>query len=146
MRSGVKKMGTKFVVDLTQIHNNVNKILKTIPSRAYSALNEIANDVSGEAKDLAPVKKGFLQESIRGEVVKDNLGNTSAAIIYVPSNHQASTYAIKMHENTYNLGKGSVLKQQRTGKIVGKKFITRAIDNRSDRIKKIIEYYFRNKK
>lgn len=39
----------------------------------------------------------------------------------------------------------SVAKQIRVGKTVGRKFITRALDNKRERLRKIIEYYFKEK-
>ena len=116
-------------------------MLADIPRRTSAALNEIANEVAGEAKDLAPFKEGHLTESIRGEVAQGK----SAAVIYIPDNHQAASYAIKMHEETYNLGQGSLAKQQRVGKQVGRKFITRAMENKVGKIRRIIEYYFKEK-
>ena len=136
----------KIDVDMRAFRDRIDQVLAQMPERAHRAMNEIANDVSGEAKDLAPFKEGHLTESIRGEVVQDQNTGKLAAVVYVPANHQASSYAIKMHENFYNLGPGSVMKQQRVGKQVGRKFITRAMDNRRARIQKIIEYYFKGKK
>lgn len=132
----------KIVVDMSKFRSGVEKALESVPRRAFGALNECVNEVSGEAKDLAPFKEGHLTESIRGEVEKERDGNM-IGIVYVPSNHQAASYAVKMHEGTYNLGPGSVAKQQRVGKTVGRKFITRALDNKQDRLRKIIKRYFK---
>lgn len=138
--------GIKIKIDMRDFCEKAQAELAKSPDKARGALREIANEVSGEAKDLAPFKEGHLTESIRGEVVEAESGSGMAAVIYVPSNHQAASYAIKMHENTYNLGPGSVAKQKRVGKTVGRKFITRAMDARRDRIRKIIEYHFKVKK
>ncbi len=135
----------KIDVDMSKFHSGVEKALKSVPRRSFNALQECANEVSGEAKDLAPFREGHLTESIRGEVVQDQTTGKMAAVVYVPANHQAASYAVRMHEGTYNLGAGSVAKQQRVGKQVGRKFITRALDNKRDRIRKIIEFYFRRK-
>lgn len=137
-------IGIKLNVDISKFRSGVEKALESVPRRAFGALNECVNEVSGEAKDLAPLKEGHLTESIRGEVGKDRDGNM-IGIVYVPSNHQAASYAVKMHEGTYNLGPGSVAKQIRVGKTVGRKFITRALDNKRERLRKIIEYYFKEK-
>ncbi len=139
-------MPSKVIIDLSGFRRNVATVLKTVPQRASGALREIAGDVSGEAKDLAPFREGHLTESIRGEVVQEQTTGKMAAVVYVPANHQAASYAVRMHEGSYNLGAGSVAKQQRVGKQVGRKFITRALDNKRDRIRKIIEFYFRRKK
>ena len=135
----------KIDVDMRAFRDRIDQVLAQMPERARRAMTEIANDVSGEAKDLAPFKDGHLMESIRGEVVQDQNTGQMAAVIYVPANHQASSYAIKMHEGTYNLGPGSVAKQIRVGKTVGRKFITRALDNKRERLRKIIERYFKEK-
>ncbi len=143
LRGGVV-MKITMQIDLSKLRRGVNATLADIPRRTSAALNEIANEVAGEAQDLAPFKEGHLTESIRGEVAQDDAGK-SAAVIYIPTNHQAASYAIKMHEETYNLGQGSLAKQQRVGKQVGRKFITRAMENKVGRIRRIIEYYFREK-
>ena len=52
--------------------------------------------------------------------------------MYVPSNAQSKDYAIFMHESFYLLGSGSLEKQRKVNVTVGRKFITRGIDeNRS---------------
>ena len=137
--------GIKITVDLSRFRRGVETVLADVPRRTSGALREIAAEVSGEAKDLAPFREGHLTESIRSEVVNDSSGHATAAVVYIPANHQAASYAVKMHEGTYNLGKGSVMKQQRVGKTVGRKFITRALDNKRERLRRIIEYYFEEK-
>ena len=132
-------------INLNRFRTGVEAVLDAIPERASRALNECANEIASEAKDLAPFREGHLTEGIRGEVVRDGNGNATAAVVYVPANHQSASYAVKMHENTYSLGPGSVAKQIRVGKTVGRKFITRALDNKRERLRKIIEYYFKEK-
>ena len=138
--------GIKINVDVRGFREKVLAELAKTPEKARGALRKIADDVAGEAKALAPFKEGHLTESIQSKVVEAESGSGMAAVIYVPSNHQAASYAIKMHENTYNLGPGSVVKQRRNGKTVGRKFITRAMDARRDHIRGIIESYFKVKK
>ncbi len=137
-------IGIKLNVDMSKFRSGVEKALESVPRRAFGALNECTNEVSDEAKAQAPFREGHLEASITGQVEKDRDGNM-IGIVYVPSNHQAASYAVKMHEGTYNLGPGSVAKQIRVGKTVGRKFITRALDNKRERLHKIIERYFKEK-
>ena len=114
----------------------INRELMQQPERAKHALDSVGGFINGEAKDRAPVKEGFLTADISNSTVKYQ--KSYAAVIYVPSNATSAPYAIKMHEGKYNLGSDSEAKSHKTGKGVGAKFITRAIDANRDVIKEII--------
>ncbi len=111
-------------------------MLELLGKQGHIALQEVADHISGEAKDMAPFDEGILTENIRGDV--QNRGGIEAAVISVPSNAPSKDYAIPMHEGDYNLGEGSLAKQSRVGKQVGKGYITRAIDDNRTKIKEII--------
>lgn len=105
--------------------------------RVHEALSDVGSHIAGEAKDRAPVEEGHLTEAISSEVIPHK--NSEAALIFVPANHQSAPYAIPRHENDYNLGEGSLAKQSRTGRQVGSKYITRAIDDNRQTIAEIIQ-------
>ena len=59
------------------------------------------------------------------EVVKN--AESMAARASVPVNSAARSYAIKMHEGHYHLGKNSAAKQASSSVVVGRKFLERSI-------------------
>ena len=124
-------MSTGISFDLGQFNLNLKKLENLHHSQIEKALEEIGDFVSKEAKLRAPVKEGILTMTIEPNVQ----GN--AVIIRVPENSPASDYAIPMHEHEYNLGDKSQQKQGKVGAEVGRKFITRAIDDNQKKIMKI---------
>jgi hypothetical protein len=119
----------------SQFDARVRKLIKLQPQKKRAALQDIAVFLEGEVKDHTAVDEGHLTENVRGEVQED--GNRMAAVIKIPANSQASQYAIPMHENNYKLGKKSLDKRSKTGKPVGKKYISNPIDNNHDTIREI---------
>lgn len=119
----------------------IRRELMAQPERAKRAMNAVGGFINGEAKDRAPIKEGFLTSDISNETVK--FEKSYAAVIYIPSNATSAPYAIKMHEGKYNPGVASEAKAAKTGKSVGNKFITRAIDANRDDITEIIKYELR---
>lgn len=114
----------------------IRRELMDQPERAKRAMNAVGGFINTEAKDRSPVKEGFLTSDISNQTVQ--FEKSYAAVIYIPSNATSASYAIPMHEGKYNLGKDSEAKAAKTGKGVGNKFITRAIDANRDVIKEII--------
>ena len=106
------------------------------PVRARRAMDAVGGFLNGEAKDLAPVDEGFLTGEISNLTV--NYRRSYAAVIYIPGNGQSAQYAIAMHEGFYRIGAKSTNKQSKVGKVVGRKFITRALDNNITVIGEII--------
>ncbi|WP_288610166.1 hypothetical protein [uncultured Victivallis sp.] len=105
-------------------------------SAADRAMSDVASFVASEAKDRTPVLTGALTMDVTGETGRE--GDTAIAAVKVPSNSPAASYAVKMHEEAYNPGPGSIDKQRRTGQRVGKKYITRAIDDNREKIRRIL--------
>lgn len=114
----------------------IRRELMAQPERAKRAMNAVGGFINTEAKDRSPVKEGFLTSDISNQTVQ--FEKSYAAVIYIPSNATSAPYAIPMHEGKYNLGKDSEAKAAKTGKGVGNKFITRAIDANRDVIREII--------
>ena len=129
-------MAVSFRLDVSQFTRKLRETAEREAQAELAAMDEVAKFLSGEAKDRAPFREGFLTESIRGESGMEQ-GEATAAI-FVASNSQAASYAVAMHEEIYDPGPGSVGKQERVGKTVGRKFITRAIDENREKIMEII--------
>ena len=95
-----------------------------------------ANALLGEVKKRTPIDEGFLTADVSNKTVAYK--KSFAAVVYVPSNATSSKYAIPMHEHRYNLGRKSIQKQRKVGKLVGRKYITRALWDNTKSIKAII--------
>lgn len=130
-------MAAKFRFNTSGLSANIRQILNDRPAAARRAMNAVGGYLNGESKDLCPVDEGFLTSEISNKTVVNP--KSYAAVIYVPQNGQSASYAIAMHENHYNIGKNSRLKQRKVGKIIGRKFITRALDANVKEIKSIIK-------
>ena len=133
-------MSCKIKVDFSQIKTGC----RNLSILSNQALNNIAEQIAdkwiGEAKNNAPIDKGFLTADITQRVELIN-GNW-VINCYVPTNAPSSSYAVKMHEEEYNLGVNSLAKQAK-GFSVGNKYIKRAMDDLESEIPKIIEHEYR---
>jgi hypothetical protein len=130
-------MAAKFRFNTSGLSANIRQILNDRPAAARRAMNAVGGYINGEAKELCPVDEGFLTSEISNRTVVNP--KSYAAVIFVPQNGQSAPYAIAMHENHYFLGPNSKLKQKKVGRIVGRKFITRALDANVRTIKRIIQ-------
>jgi hypothetical protein len=101
---------------------------------------QIADKWIGEAKNNAPIDKGFLTADITQRV--EFIDGTWVINCYVPVNAPSASYAIKIHEEEYNLGANSLAKQAK-GFEVGNKYIKRAMDDVQDDMPRIIEHEYR---
>ena len=120
----------------SELGRKVQEQLQAMPYKTQRAMNAVGGFLNGEAKDRAPVDEGFLTADISNKTVENN--KSFAAVIYIPSNAASAKYAIPMHENTYQLGENSKKKQTKVGVPVGRKFITRALDDNRKQIRQII--------
>lgn len=137
-------MAGKFTFNTRELAAGIRRELLEHRGRARHALNAAAGYIASEAKDRAPIDEGFLTADISHKAV-DN-GKSWSAAIYIPSNAPSSGYAIRMHEGEYNLGPKSRERARKTGKTVGRKFITRAIDDNRDDILKVIQFEMKKKR
>ena len=96
-------MGFKF--DLGPLNRAIEAEQKRMQTRKRQTAEDVKDYWIGEIKDLTPIDEGHLTESITGRI--EQTPDSTKVIAYVPSNHQAASYAIKMHEGIYNLGKKS---------------------------------------
>ncbi len=104
----------------------IKRAIAEEPVRARRAMDAVGGFLNGESKENAPVDEGFLVSEISNMTIIYK--KSIAAVIYVPSNGQSSSYAIAMHEGFYQLGENSKAKQSKVGRVVGRRFIVRAMD------------------
>lgn len=126
-----------FRFNTRELGQRIQQELQRMPDKTKRAMNVAGYEIVREARYRVPKKEGLLETSITNETVRYE--KSHAAVIYVPSNSPASEYAIAMHENNYNIGPDSQEKQAKTGKTVGRKYISRALDENHDRIIRIIQ-------
>lgn len=126
-----------FRFNTRELGEGIRRELQRMPEKTKRAMDGVGGYVNGEVRKRTPVDEGHLTASITNETVAYE--KSHAMVIYVPSNSPAAEYAVAMHENNYNIGADSIAKQAKTGKIVGKKYISRALDENRDRIVKIIK-------
>lgn len=121
----------------TNVFNaNIRQVLMSQPLRTRRAMDAVGGYLNGEVKKRTPIDEGFLTADVSNQTVQYR--KSFAAVVYVPSNATSSKYAIPMHEHKYNLGKKSIQKQRKVGKLVGRKYITRALWDNLKTIKEII--------
>jgi len=122
----------KFTVNKNDFSARVKKLAKAHPEKVEHGMIAISHLGEGEIKKRTPVDEGTLTGDVRGDV--QPYKKSSAAVFSIPSNAPSSSYAVKMHEGDYNLGPLSQKKAAKVGVGVGRKFITRAIDDNTQRI------------
>lgn len=128
--------GTVFRFNTSSLAAGIRREIASHPERVRHAMNAVGGFLAGEAKDRTPVDEGFLTADVTSETVQN--AKSFAAVIYIPANAPSSSYAVAMHEGFYQLGKNSLAKQAKTGKVAGRKYLTRAIDDNRPRIAEIM--------
>ena len=118
------------------LSSGIRQILQSQPLRTRRAMDAVGGYLNGEVKKRTPIDEGFLTADVSNKTVAYK--KSFAAVVYVPSNATSSKYAIPMHEHRYNLGRKSIQKQRKVGKLVGRKYITRALWDNTKSIKAII--------
>ena len=127
-----------FRFETKQLEEKIRKRLAETPLAERSIMRQIAVFIEKEAKLRAPVDQGFLTADIHNMVA--DTGHGFAAVVYVPVNCPSAQYATAMHENHYNLGPNSLVKQTKVGVTVGRKYLSRAIHENQDGIMKRIAF------
>lgn len=133
-------MSVKINFDSSRLKNGCKDLSKLSNEALQNIGEQIADKWIGAAKNNAPKDKGNLEMDITQRV--EFIDGTWVINCYVPDNSHSSTYAIKMHEEEYNLGVKSVAKAN-LGFSVGNKYIKRAMDDLESEIPKIIEHEYR---
>ena len=127
----------KFRFSTRELGRRIQEAARANGAAALKAMNDAGHFLRGQVQLRTPVDKGNLTADIAMEVVPHQ--KSLATVLYIPSNAPSSQYAIPMHEGNYDLGENSIEKQRKVNVIVGRKFITRAIDENRATIKEIIK-------
>lgn len=120
--------------DDSEFQMRLRRLIAEVGPKVERALEAAGDIAQREARDRAPVDEGVLTDSIEHEVYV----NEGSVVIRVPINAPASEYAVPMHEGQYNLGPKSAAKQSQVGVAVGRKYITRALDENRKEIRAAI--------
>ncbi|PGM50810.1 HK97 gp10 family phage protein [Bacillus thuringiensis] len=121
---------------------NARAIIDAASTAAKEALEDITNDIVKASSGAAPHDEGTLEKSWSKEVTKQN-GKLVGQVQYAVRGENGYNYAVKMHEQQYNLGAKSVGKSG-TGMSgaaypVGSHFLTRPFNGEMPTYKKHIE-------
>ena len=127
---------TLFRYNTRDLGQKIQQQLQSMPGKCKRAMDAVGGYLNGETKDRTPVDEGTLTADISNRT--EQYKKSYAAVVYVPSNAPSAPYAVPMHEGRYNLGKNSLIKQSKTGKNVGRKYMTNALFDNRDKIKRII--------
>ena len=135
-------MNIKLSFDTSGFSGGLRMLEKMSVDARIAAAEQIGDVMIGRAKNNAPVDEGSLTQDITHTV--ENKDGTIVVYCYVPANAPSASYAIKMHEEDYNLGPNSLAKAAK-GFSVGNKYIRRAMDNSVKDIGEIIEYEYKRR-
>ncbi len=127
----------KFRANTSEFGRKIREAARANGAAALKAMQDTGHFLRGQVQLRTPVDKGNLTADIAMDVVRNE--KSLSAVLYIPSNAPSSQYAIPMHEGFYILGTNSLEKQRKVAAIVGRKFITRAIDDNRPTIREIIK-------
>ncbi|WP_404403805.1 hypothetical protein [Jeotgalibacillus malaysiensis] len=91
-----------------------------------SGVNQVAEDVHSTSQKLAPLDEGGLMESGSVEPAVTSGSKIEAKVGY------NKEYALRMHEDIYNLGETSRKKPNVDGMTVGRKYLSQPLEIKSD--------------
>ena len=126
----------KFRFSTRELGRRIQEAARANGAAAMKAMQDTGHFLRGQVQLRTPVDEGNLTADIAMRVVQHE--RSLATVLFIPSNAPSSQYAIPMHEGFYQLGENSREKQRKVNVIVGRKFITRAIDENRATIKEII--------
>ena len=127
----------KFRVNTREFGRRIQEAARANGAAALKAMQDTGHYLRGQVQLRTPVDEGNLTADIAMRVVQYQ--RSLATVLFIPSNAPSSQYAIPMHEGFYQLGENSREKQRKVNVMVGRKFITRAIDDNRATIKEIIK-------
>ena len=125
------------IIGLAGLHQRIEQAIREHESMIEKTLSEIGDVGVFESVIRAPKDAGDLEESIEKHLGHDSDGQ--AVAVRIPNNDSAASYALRMHEDKYQLGPKSAQKQNKTGVEVGRKYITRGIEAGKPQFEEIIE-------
>ena len=132
----------KLTFDASKFRKRLHLLEKMSLDARMAAAEQIADKILGRAIDNVPKDTGALELDLAQTV--ENRDGTIVVFCYVPDGAKSSEYAIKMHEEKYNLGPNSLAKAAK-GVSVGNKYIRRAMDDSVEDIGNIIEFEYKRR-
>jgi hypothetical protein len=105
---------------------------KRVAKKAEEALNMIAEDLLAESQKHAPFDQGDLMGSGSVDPAKLDGDKLIAKVGY------SSEYALRRHEDIYNLGEASLEKEKATGVKVGRKYLSRPLQQNSEKYSNLL--------
>lgn len=100
--------------------------------KALETTNENLEDLLNKSNEYAPIDKGDLVGNGSVDPAKKQGDELRSRVGY------SKEYALRMHEDIYNLGEQSQEKQESTGKKIGRKYLSRATNENSDKYSKYL--------
>lgn len=125
-----------------------NAIAKEIERASKNALEDVMNDLVKASSGAAPHDEGTLEKSWSKEISNGGDGYVGT-VSYAVRGENGYNYAIKMHEQQYNLGAKSQAKGGGTGMSgknysVGSHFLTRPLHGEEQTYRKYIAKKVKN--
>ena len=130
------KVGVE-IIGMAGLRQRIEQAIRAHAGQLEKTLSEIGDVAVLESALRAPVDEGILTESIENTLGQDEDG--PAVAIRIPNNSPAAPYALRMHEDEYQLGPKSEQKQNKSGVEVGRKYITRGIEAGKPQFEDIIK-------
>ena len=127
-----------FTYNVRNLDAAVRRLLDRHRDVRHTAMLQVADFLRGEAQRRCPFDAGNLAGDIRGDTEINQKSET--VCLYVPVNAPSAKYAIPMHEHFYNLGENSKAKQGEVDVTVGREYLTRAITENMDEIRRRIMF------
>lgn len=125
------------IIGLAGLRQRIEQAVREHAGLIEKTLSEIGDVGVQESAMRAPIDEGMLTESIEKYLGQDSYG--PAVAVRIPNNSPAAPYALRMHEDKYQLGPKSAQKQNKTGVEVGRKYITRGIEAGKPKFENIIK-------
>lgn len=104
-------------IEIEQLANMFNEAANEIESKMSEGVNEIAEDLLSVSQKLAPLDEGGLMENGSVDPAKKEGNDIVARVGY------SKEYALRRHEEMYNLGATSAKKPSIDGMSVGRKYL-----------------------
>lgn len=131
-------MASLFRWNTDELKAGIRRALLDNEQKALAGMTDVSHFLRGETQKRTPIKEGFLTSDVTGTVVRYK--SSYAAVVFIPVNSTSASYAIPLHENKYSIGTLSRRKMLKTGKPVGRKYMTRALDDNRNKIVEILKW------
>ena len=131
-------MADLFRWNTNELQAEIRRALLENERQALAGMTDVSHFLRGETQKRTPIREGFLTGDVTGTVVR--FRGSYAAVVFIPVNSTSAAYAIPLHENKYNIGELSRRKMLKTGKLVGRKYMVRALDDNRQKIVGILKW------